>query len=340
MIGEKQELGNLVGCMNMNKRFKKDELIKLIEELNLDKEDFTLLSSSALVFRGIMDDAGDLDIAVTKKGFDKLNKKYQLKEKGNGFYTVNDNCECIVDAKKDIRELINNIYVQDIYNYLEYLYSSKREKDKLRIPMVLDYIRNKIQYENISKQNEFFINILKRNTNLMKVLDFIDSLNLSNYYIAAGSVFQTIWNYFDNVDLNNNIKDIDVIYYDKTNLDVNKDIEICNKIIDFCKKNNLDYEIDVSNEARMHLWKKEHENKDVLQYKNSEDAINYWIANIHAIGITKIKNKIYVYAPFGLSDIYSKTIRPIKHEYNSKELYDKKVKSWSSRFNNLNIVEW
>lgn len=265
----------------MNKRFKRDELIKLIEELNLEKEDFTLLSSSALVFRGIIEDVGDLDIAVTKKGFDKL-----------------------------------------------------------RIPMVLNYIRNKMQYENISKQNEILINILKRNTNLMKVLDFIETLNLPNYYIAAGSVFQTVWNYFDNVDLNNNIKDIDVIYYDKSNLDVNKDIEICNKVIDFCKENNLNYEIDVSNEARMHLWKKVHENKDVEQYKNSEDAINHWIANIHAIGITKINNELYVYAPFGLSDIYSKTIRPIKHKYNSKELYDKKVKSWSSRFDNLNIVEW
>ena len=324
----------------MNKRLKKDELIKLIEELNLERCDFTLLSSSALVFRGIMEDAGDLDIAVTKDGFDKLSKKFDLKAKGNGFYIVNDSVECIVDDKKDIRELVDNVYIQDIYNYLGYLESSKREKDKLRIPLVLDYIRNKMQYENISKQNELFINILKRNTNLMKVLDFIDTLNLPNYYIAAGSVFQTIWNYFDNVDLNNNIKDIDVIYYDKTNLDVNKDIDICNKIIEFCKNNNLNYEIDVSNEARMHLWKKEHENKDVEQYRNSEDAINYWIANMHAIGITKINNELYVYAPFGLSDIYSRTIRPIKHKYNSKELYDKKVKSWSSRFDNLNIVEW
>ena len=324
----------------MNKRLKKDELIKLIEELNLERCDFTLLSSSALVFRGIMEDAGDLDIAVTKDGFDKLSKKFDLKAKGNGFYIVNDSVECIVDDKKDIRELVDNVYIQDIYNYLGYLESSKREKDKLRIPLVLDYIRNKMQYENISKQNELFINILKRNTNLMKVLDFIDTLNLPNYYIAAGSVFQTIWNYFDNVDLNNNIKDIDVIYYDKTNLDVNKDIDICNKIIEFCKNNNLNYEIDVSNEARMHLWKKEHENKDVEQYRNSEDAINYWIANMHAIGITKINNELYVYAPFGLSDIYSRTIRPIKHKYNSKELYDKKVKSWSSRFHNLNIVEW
>lgn len=340
MIGERQELGNLVGCMNMNKRFKKDELIKFIEELNLEKCDFTLLSSSALVFRGIMDDAGDLDIAVTDEGFNKLNQKFKLKAKGNSFYTVNDNCECIIDAKEGIKELVDNIYVQDIYNYLEYLYSSEREKDKLRISLVLSYIREKIQYENISKQNEFFIEILKRNTSLMKVLDFIDKLNLSNYYIAAGSVFQTIWNYFDDVDLNNNIKDIDVIYYDNTNLDVNKDIEICNKIVEFCNNNDLNYEIDVSNEARMHLWKKVHENKNVEQYKNSEDAINHWIANIHAIGITKINNEIKVYAPFGLSDIYSRTIRPIKHKYNSKELYDKKVKSWSSRFDNLNIVEW
>lgn len=340
MIGERKELGNLVGSMNMNKRFKKDELIKLIEELNLEKCDFTLLSSSGLVFRGIMDDAGDLDIAVTKNGFDKLSKKFDLKAKGNDFYTVNDSVECIVDDKEGIKELVDNVYVQDIYNYLEYLESSSREKDKLRIPMVLNYIRVNMQYQNISKQNEVFINILKKNTNLMKVLEFIDNLNLPNYYIAAGSVFQTIWNYYDNIDLNNNIKDIDVIYYDNTDLEVDKDINLYHKIKEYCIKEQLNYDIDVSNEARMHIWKKEHENVNINQYKNSEDAMNHWIATTHAIGITKINNKIQVYAPFGLSDIFSKTVRPIKHKYNNKELYNKKTSSWNNRFDNLNIVEW
>lgn len=127
----------------MSKRLKKDELEKLISSLNLDIEDFTLLSSSALVFRGIMEDAGNLDIAVTKEGFDKLSKQFDLKEKGNGFYIVNDNVECIIDDKEDIKEFINGYYVQEIYNYLEYLESSSREKDKLRIPLVLDYINNK-----------------------------------------------------------------------------------------------------------------------------------------------------------------------------------------------------
>lgn len=102
----------------------------------------------------------------------------------------------------------------------------------------------------------------------------------------------------------------------------------------------MNYEFDVHNEARMHLWKKENENQNIHKYKNSEDAIDKWIATVHAIGITKDNNKIKVYAPYGLSDIFSKTIRPIKHKANSKDLYDNKVRGWEKRFNGLNIIEW
>ncbi len=90
----------------------------------------------------------------------------------------------------------------------------------------------------------------------------------------------------------------------------------------------------------MHLWPKENQNKNIDQYKSSEDAIDQWIATVHAIGITKENNTIKAYAPYGLSDIFSRTIRPIKHKANSKELYHKKVTSWSGRFHNLTIIEW
>ena len=60
----------------MNKRMKKDELLKLIESLKIDKNEFWILSSGALVLRGIYDDAGDLDIAVTNKGLEELKKNY------------------------------------------------------------------------------------------------------------------------------------------------------------------------------------------------------------------------------------------------------------------------
>lgn len=196
-----------------------------------------------------------------------------------------------------------------------------------------------MQYQTIDEQNKKFISIIKKNKELMDMLDYISTLQLPNFYIAAGSVFQTIWNYYDKKDLNYGIKDLDIIYYNAKNLNVDKDREYYSLINDYAKSKGYDYEIDVSNEARMHIWKKEHDGTIIEQYKNSEDAISKWIATVHAIGITK-ENKIKVYAPYGLSDIFTRTIRPIKHKDNTKELYEKKATSWQKRFDNLTIVKW
>ena len=197
-----------------------------------------------------------------------------------------------------------------------------------------------MQYKSLYEQNEEIISILRKNTDLMDILNFIGTLKLQNYYIAAGSVFQTVWNYYDKKDLNYNIKDIDVIYYNDKDLSVDTDIKYYNLIDEFCKSKGYKYEIDVSNEARMHLWKKEKFNIDVEPYTCSEDAIDKWIATVHAIGITKEDDEIRIYAPYGLSDIFSKTIRPIKHKNNTKEIFDKKAASWNKRFDSLNIIEW
>ena len=197
-----------------------------------------------------------------------------------------------------------------------------------------------MQYRSLNEQLKTAITILKKNDELIDVLNYIEKLKLPNFYIAAGSVFQTIWNYYDNNELNYNIKDIDVIYYDNSDLSVETDIKYYNMIGEYCESKGYKYEIDVSNEARMHLWKKEKFNIDVAPYTCSEDAIDKWIATVHAIGITKEYDVIKIYAPYGLSDIFSKTIRPIKHEYNTKDIYDKKANSWKERFNGLNIIEW
>ena len=122
----------------MNERMNKEELLRLIQSIGIDKEEFVILSSSALTLRGILKDAGDLDIAVTPKGLEDLNKLYNLKPKGNGWYIVNDKIECVPDSVE--KELIEGYYVQDIYNYLSYLEKSERQKDKDRIPLVKKYI--------------------------------------------------------------------------------------------------------------------------------------------------------------------------------------------------------
>ena len=197
-----------------------------------------------------------------------------------------------------------------------------------------------MQYKTIDEQLKQAIFILKQNNELMDILDYIYKLNLPNFYIASGSIFQTIWNYYDNLPLNNNIKDIDIIYYNKDDISVEKDLEYYDIINNYRLSKGYSFGIDVSNEARMHLWKKEKLNIEIDPYINSEDAIGKWVATVNSIGLTKDEEGLKIYAPYGLSDIYSKTIRPIKHKSSNEEIYKKKVKSWSKRFNNLNVVDW
>lgn len=129
---------------NIEKRMNKEELIQLIETLKIDKNEFWLLSSSALVMRGIYPDAGDLDIAVTEKGFQQLKDNYNLQKKDNNFYIVNDKVECVIDTKEDWKiEKCGEYNLQSIEMYYEYLKGSNREKDKARIGLVEEYMNRR-----------------------------------------------------------------------------------------------------------------------------------------------------------------------------------------------------
>lgn len=94
--------------------------------------------------RGIYPDAGDLDIAVTERGLQKLKDNYNLKQKDNGWYIVNDKVECVLDTKEDWKiEKYGEYNLQSIEKYYEFLKNSNREKDKARILLVEEYMKNR-----------------------------------------------------------------------------------------------------------------------------------------------------------------------------------------------------
>lgn len=142
----------------MEKRMNKEELIELIKTLKVSKEEFWILSSGALVLRDIYPDAGDLDIAVTNKGMEELKQNYNLISKdceAGNFYEVTENIECVCDGNKEELEFqpekVGEFYVQNIYQYLNFLKNSTREKDKKRIPLVEEYIKNNYQNKLLGK---------------------------------------------------------------------------------------------------------------------------------------------------------------------------------------------
>lgn len=125
----------------MNERMNKEELEKLISTLKIEKGEYWILSSASLVLRGIYDSAADLDLAVTEKGLKQLKENYNLVQKENGWYIVNDKVECVLDTKEPYKiEKFGEYYLQDIYDYYNFIKNSNREKDKKRIPLIENYI--------------------------------------------------------------------------------------------------------------------------------------------------------------------------------------------------------
>ena len=121
----------------MEKRMKKEELLDSIKTLNIDAEEFWVVSSSALVLRDLFEDAGDLDIAVTQKGLEQLRNNFNLFQKENGWYKVNDKVECVLDVKEDWKvEKYGDYYLESLTKYFEYLKTSTREKDKVKYEIV------------------------------------------------------------------------------------------------------------------------------------------------------------------------------------------------------------
>lgn len=121
----------------MNNRMQKQELLEIIKSLKIDKNEFWILSTSALVLRGLFDSAGDLDLAVTEKGLEELKMNYDLKQKENGWYIVNDKVECVLDTKDDWKiEKYGDYYLESLTKYYEFLKNSTREKDKVKYEIV------------------------------------------------------------------------------------------------------------------------------------------------------------------------------------------------------------
>lgn len=194
---------------------------------------------------------------------------------------------------------------------------------------------------NIQQQLIIFEKIIMKNKRLIEVLKVLEKYSKINprfkdYYVGAGSVNQTIFNYLSGNKLDYGIKDFDIVYYDEdlsyeAEDKIIKDLELL-----FQNKQIL---FDIKNEARVHIWYNEKYKANREPYISVEDAISKWGATVTCIGVRLENNKLITYCPYGLNDLFSMTIRPIK-TYFTKEQYEERVNRWLSKWPNLKVISW
>ena len=186
----------------------------------------------------------------------------------------------------------------------------------------------------LNEQIKILERILLSNERLKEILIRLSESTLSNYYVAAGSINQTVFNYYHGYDLNYGIDDFDIVYFD-TDTSYEKEDSIIKYVSSLLK--DIDAHYDIKNEARVHLWYKDKYGKDIVAYTSLEDAISSWGTTITCIGVRLENNKLVVYAPYGLDDLFSMTIRPVKRQY-SEEQYKIKTKKWKDKWYQLKII--
>ena len=188
----------------------------------------------------------------------------------------------------------------------------------------------------IEKQIEILTKILSKNKKLISLLKILENDEIENYYITAGAINQTIFNYYHNYKIDYGIKDYDIVYFDK-DITYEKEDIIIKRLDKKIKKLNI--KTDIKNQARVHIWYYEKYGIKRLPYSSVEDAISRFGATITCIGVKLINNKLVVFAPYGLNDLFKMIIRPVKIEF-TKELYDQRAELWIKKWPNLTKIDW
>jgi uncharacterized protein len=186
-----------------------------------------------------------------------------------------------------------------------------------------------------TQQEKELIRIILQNPYVNEILHSNPFPQIKDWYLAAGGIMQSVWNHMSGYEITKGIKDYDLIYYDP-NLEKAAQNEHSKRIREQFK--HFPVEIDVVNEARVHLWFEEYFQNTIDQYTSCEDAIRSWNP-CGAIGVRKNGKNFEICAPYGLNDIFEMTLRPNKSHF-LQFSYEDKAQKWSAKWPTMKIVPW
>jgi hypothetical protein len=182
-----------------------------------------------------------------------------------------------------------------------------------------------------------FLELVQRNPVVVEVLKRADALSLPDWYLAAGCLFQTVWNVLAGEEPTRGIRDYDLMYFDDSDLSWDAENEVIKRAaVAFA---GCGGEVEVRNEARVHLWYEDHFGVPCDPYENSEAAIDSFAASACSVGIRLRDGRPHVYAPYGLDDMFDFVLRP-NPAIAPRATYETKAARWLELWPRLTVLEW
>lgn len=180
---------------------------------------------------------------------------------------------------------------------------------------------------------EEIVSLIREDKWMMEILESAKSLNLPDWWICAGFIRSKVWDVIHDFSVRTSIPDIDVIYFDPTNIDKYEEKKIEKKLESLIP--NIPWS--VKNEARMHV------KSNMPPYSSSVDAISKFPETATALGVKLDENdNVILTAPCGIHDVINLEVKPTPYFKETKErveVYEDRItkKNWKSTWKKLKV---
>jgi hypothetical protein len=179
---------------------------------------------------------------------------------------------------------------------------------------------------------------LSHNDVLLEVLRRTASLALPGWYVTAGCLFQTVWNVATGRPPTDGIKDYDVFYFDDGDLSWEAEDAVIRAGAEVFA--DLPAEVEIRNEARVHLWYERKFGVPCAPHTSTEAAIDCFAATTCCLGVRlEPEGRWRVYAPHGLSDVFNLVVRP-NPVLAPRDVYEIKAARWRQQWPELTVLDW
>jgi hypothetical protein len=156
------------------------------------------------------------------------------------------------------------------------------------------------------------IEIVRATPTTWQVLQTVRDLDLPDWMIFSGAVYQPVWNHLTGRDPAYGIKDYDVAYHDDGDTSYEAEDVVIQRVAAAFEP-PLRELVEVRNQARVHLWfeKKFGADEPYPPLEDSAAALKRFVATAFCVGVRLEKDDtLSVWAPFGLEDLFALRLRP------------------------------
>ncbi len=181
------------------------------------------------------------------------------------------------------------------------------------------------------------LELVTQNPTVVEVLGRAELLDLPGWYLTAGCIFQTVWNVLDGKDPEYGIRDYDLLYFDDRDLSWEAEDDVITRSAELFA--GCGGEVEVRNEARVHLWYEGKFGVPCAPFRSTEAAIGCFAATACCVGVRTSASGMDVYAPFGVEDLFAFVLRP-NPVLAPRAVYEQKTARWSELWPRLTVMPW